>query len=249
MKPIWRNQLIVCLVLVLLAIPVHFLDEALNRGGGGGWITLDFRGVIFWTYVAVVAIHIILSTLTARFFPQFGAVPRHLVIFPVSLLLFAGGFYAWVLLSDMAQTRQLRALEAKRAPLADVIELKEWWYYPDSDAPTEIRVNVVVHSGGRFGGHIQGKENHPGGNWNMVFISDNEPSSQRRVKKDDDFIHHFTLKILEPGRATNVSITLWLFEPEIAPDEREIAKTYITSPVDRDAGGNFFAPLPPPTRK
>ena len=45
MKSVWRKHLIICLVLVLLAIPIYFLDRALLGGGGGGnWITLDFRG-------------------------------------------------------------------------------------------------------------------------------------------------------------------------------------------------------------
>ena len=55
MKSVWRKHLIICLVLGLLAIPVYFLDRALLGGSGGGnWITLDFRGLIFWTYITLV---------------------------------------------------------------------------------------------------------------------------------------------------------------------------------------------------
>ena len=51
MESIWRKHLIICLFLGLLAVPIYFLDLALTtRGrGSGNWITLDFRGVIFWT--------------------------------------------------------------------------------------------------------------------------------------------------------------------------------------------------------
>ena len=47
MKAVWRKHLIICLVLGLLAIPIYFLDRALLGGGGGNWIKLDFRGLIF----------------------------------------------------------------------------------------------------------------------------------------------------------------------------------------------------------
>ena len=55
MKSVWRKHLIICLVLGLLAIPIYFLDRALLGPSGGNWITLDFRGVIFWTYITLVA--------------------------------------------------------------------------------------------------------------------------------------------------------------------------------------------------
>jgi hypothetical protein len=249
MKSIWRKNLIITLILGLLAIPVYFVDEAFTSGGGGGWITLNFRGLIFETYVALIAIHAVLSTLSVHFFPLVAALPRYLATFLMSLILFAGGFYAWGLLDDMAHARQIRALEAKRAPLANVIELKEWWYYPDSIAPTEIRVSVVVHSAGRFDGLVRGNVKRADGSSDLVFISGDDLSHQRRVKKDDAFIYHFTLQFRQPGPANSVRITLWLFDPEVAPDARSIAKTYISSPSDRDEGDDFFSPLPPPIQK
>src|SRR5260370_31611656 len=59
MKSTWGNHLVICLFLGLLAVPIYFLDLAfLGSGGGqGNWIKLDFRGLIFWTYITLLAIH------------------------------------------------------------------------------------------------------------------------------------------------------------------------------------------------
>ena len=60
MKSTWRKHLIICLFLrVAGGFPLYLLDLALTgEGGGGNWITLDFRGLIFWTYITLLAIHV-----------------------------------------------------------------------------------------------------------------------------------------------------------------------------------------------
>ncbi|PYK13909.1 MAG: hypothetical protein DME64_12510, partial [Verrucomicrobia bacterium] len=63
MQSIWRKHLVICLFLGLLAIPIYFLDLAFTEEGGSNWITLDFRGLIFWTYTALLAIDVALSSI------------------------------------------------------------------------------------------------------------------------------------------------------------------------------------------
>ena len=73
MKSTWRKHIIICLLLGLLAVPIYFLDLAFTEGGGGNWITLDFRGFIIWTYVTLVAIEVAVSSIAVWLFPKAGA--------------------------------------------------------------------------------------------------------------------------------------------------------------------------------
>lgn len=52
-----------------------------------------------------------------------------------------------------------------RKRLINVIEFKEWWYVPDKGDPTEIRVSVIVHQSGRFGGNVTGEQTERSAFW------------------------------------------------------------------------------------
>jgi len=77
MTAVWRKHLIICVLLGLLAVPMYFLDLAFTGEGGGNWITLDFRGLIFWTYITWLAIHVALSSITVLLFPKSEALRIH----------------------------------------------------------------------------------------------------------------------------------------------------------------------------
>jgi hypothetical protein len=90
MSSIWRKHLIICLFLGLLAIPIYFMDLAsMADGGGGNWITLDFRGVVFWTYITLLTIDVVLSSIAVLSFPGLGALRIHFwsMLFSVILLI------------------------------------------------------------------------------------------------------------------------------------------------------------------
>jgi hypothetical protein len=92
MTSTWRKHLIICLFLGLLAVPIYFLDLATTQQGGSNWITLDFRGLIFWTYITLLAIHVTLSSISVLLFPNSGTLRIHLWSMVLSVILLIAGF-------------------------------------------------------------------------------------------------------------------------------------------------------------
>jgi len=99
MTSIWRKHLLICLFLGLLLIPIYFLDVASMGNGGGNWITLDFKGFIFWTYATFLAIEVVLSSIGVLSFPRAGAPRIHFwaMLFSVILLITAVVVYGRLL--------------------------------------------------------------------------------------------------------------------------------------------------------
>ena len=251
MKPVWRKHLIICLFLGLLAVPVYFLDRALlgGRGGGGDWIKLDFRGLIFWSYITVIAIDVPLSSIAVLLFPKSGALRIHFGSFVISLVLFVTGMTALEKLHRLAVSNEYRKLMEHRRHLSSMVELKEWWYFPDDSDPREIRVSVLVHQSGRFAGNVTGERTDPSGSSTTVFESTNGPESQRQVSGEDAFTYALPLKVLAPGRADNVQIALYLFKAPSGPAPDDIEKIFMKSPKQEDDGQFFYGALPAPSQK
>ena len=249
MKFIWRKHLIICLVLGLLALPIYFLDHALlgPQAGGGNWIMLDFRGLIFWTYVTVLAIHLTLSSMAVLLFPKAGLLRIHASSILISVILFVAGVSAYGKLRRAAVSNEHRAFMESRKPLINVIELKQWWYVPDENHPTEIRVRVVVHQSGRFAADVTGQQTDPSGDFTTIFQSTNGPDSQRQVRSGEAFTYAFPLEFLNVGHANDVRITLYLFKAPSGPAPGDITKVFMKSPQQEDDGEYFYGVLPPPS--
>ena len=250
MKSVWRKHLIICLVLGLLAVPVCFLDQALlgARGSGSNWITLDFRGLIFWTYVLLVGVGITISSIAILVFPKSGVLRIYFASIVLSAFLLVTSAVAYAKLQRLAVANQYRAFMDTRKPLFNAIELKRWWYVPDMADPTEVRVNVVVHQSGRFAGGNTGAQTDLSGNFTRVFESTNGSESQRQVTSEEAFTYAFPLKILTAGHADNVEITLYLFKALSGPAAGDITKIFMNSPQRDDDGQYFYGVLPAPSQ-
>jgi len=248
MRSVWRKHLIICLFLGLLAAPIYFLDRAFLGGGGSNWITLDFRGLIFWTYITLVAIHVSLSSIAVLLFPKSGALRIHFGSMAVSVILLVAGVVTYGNLRRLAISNEQRGFMQSRRPLMNVVELKQWWYFPVASDPTEIRVSVVVHQSGRFAGNVTGEQTDPSGSSTTVFESTNGPESQRQVSGGEAFTYAFPLKVLTAARADNVRITLYLFKARSGPAAGDIAKVFMNSPQQDDDGEYFYSVLPSPSQ-
>jgi hypothetical protein len=246
----WRRHLIICLFLGLLAVPIYFLDEAyLRPRGGGNWIpALDFRGLIFWNYITLLAIYVALSSIAVLLFRRLGPLPIYFGSMVLSLTLLVAGLVVSGRLHNRAISNQRRALMESRRPLINVIELKDWSYVPDDIHPTEIQVSVVVHDSGRFAGNVTGEETDPSGLSRTVFQSTNGPESQRQVGSGEAFTYVFPLEFLHPAHADKVDITLYLMKARSGPAAGDITKVFIKSPQQDDDGEYFYGVLPAPSR-
>src|SRR5262249_45328650 len=157
---------------------------------------LDFRGLIFWTYVALLTIQIVVSSIAVLLFPKSGALRIHLGSMVLSVVLLVTGIAAYGKMHRLAISNQYRALVESRRGLVNVIELKEWWYFPDESDPTEIRVSVVVHQSGRFAGNVTGARTDRSDFSTTVFESTNGPETQQQVRSGEAFTYAFSLKSL-----------------------------------------------------
>jgi hypothetical protein len=244
-----RKHVIICLCLGLLAIPIYYLDSAiLGKGGGSNWINLDFRGVLFWTYIIFAAIEIILSSIAVLSFPRLGLFRLHLGSIVLSPILLFVGFVTYGNLQRREMARSYQASMESRKALLNVIELKKWWYSPDNIHPTEIHASISVHDSGRFAGNVAAEQTDSSGMSQTVFESTDEPNHQRQVRSGETFTYVFPLKVLRSEHADNVRITLYLFKAQSGPALGDIAKIFINAPQQDDDGNYFYGRLPPPSQ-
>jgi len=246
-KSSWRKHLIICLALGVLAGPIYFVDRACFAPKGSNWISLDFRGLIFWTYITLLAIDVPLSSIAVLLFRRSGVFRIHAGTMALSVVLLAAGLVGYDKIHRAVIARQYRAFMESRRPLINVIELKQWWYFPDDIHPTEIRVNVAVHQSGRFAGNVTGEQTDPSGSSTTVFQSANEPESQRQVVSGEAFTYVFPLQFLNAAHANDVRITLYLFKAPSGPAAGDITKIFMNSPQQDDDGEYFYGVLPSPS--
>jgi hypothetical protein len=239
----WKQHINICAALVLLAIPLYVADRYLLKSSGGGWISLNLTGLIIIPYVAFVAVHIVVSSLAVFQFPTARMLPLHLLSGLLSIGLLAVGFFAYF---EYDRARERQSYEKRMETieqLRKVIDLREWWYEPNAEAPTAIHVRVKVSESGRASGNVDGRA---GGNvGEMIFNTQNSP--QHQASKGEEFPLVFPLHFLKQGKADSVSITLYLFKDQTGTVPENVTIIFEDNPSTEYDGLFIYKQIPPPT--
>lgn len=241
----WESHIRVCAVLLFLILPIALADYALLKGKSGGWISLDFSGIVTGAYVIVLALHIAISTLALRLIPSQGMWVVHSISAAIAFVLFCAGAYGYFTWNDHRDRKQYETSRAARAILFDVLTLNEWRYSPDRQNATEIIVSVTVRESGRFSCNASAYEE--GENGEMVFYGDHV--QQRMVEPGEHFTHVIPLKWVKAGLPEQVEITLYLFADSIGSAGKDVIKIFTAQPAREDDGHYFYGVLPPPSRE
>lgn len=239
----WKQHIGICTVLALLAVPLYFADRYLLKGGGGGWISLDMHGLIIVPYIAFVALHIAVSSLALSLFTTTRLLPLHLLSGIVSICLLVAGFFVY---SGYARAEEAASYQKRMETiqqLRKVIELREWWYEPNAEAPSEIHVRVKVSESGRFSGNVEGRA--AGDYGEMIFNTVDSP--HRQVSKGEEFSFAFPLHFLKAGKADSVSITLYMFKDQTGSIPENVTIIFENNPSSDYDGHFIYEQIPPPT--
>jgi hypothetical protein len=240
----WEYHTRLCALFLFLAIPIAIADFVLLKDKGGGWISLDFRGILTGGYMIIVFLHIVISTLTLKYTSWQSVGMVHGLSVIVSIGLFCAGVYGyfgWQKSRDRAQYEATRAIRSK---LFHVLTLNEWWYSPEPKNATEISVLVSVSESGRFSCNASGYGEGEYGE--MHFHSDNV--KQRKVEKGEHFTHTIPITWVKAGEPAKVEITLYLFADNTGSAGQNVIKVYTPQPTREDDGHNFYDLLPLPNQ-
>ena len=238
----WKQHLVICAVLALLAVPLYFADMYLLKRSGGGWISLNLNGLIIVPYIALAALHICVSSLALFQFPGARLLSLHIAAGIVSLGLLIAGFLIYMRLEDArSQADYSKRMEIVQQ-LRNAVELQRWWYVPNPDMPTELHVRVKVNESGSFSGNADGRVSDVG---EMIFNTVDTP--HRKVGKGEEFTYIFPLHFLKQGKAERVSITLYLFKGEGGSAPQDATIIFEDKPASEYDGNFIYKQIPPPS--
>lgn len=241
----WKQHIGICIVLMLLAIPLYVADRYIFKGGGGGWISLNLTGLIIIPYIAFVAVQIAVSSLALFQFPTARMLSLHLLSAFISVGLLVVGFFVY---SSYERARETADYE-KRAEtirhLRETIQLREWWYEPNAEAPAEIHVRVKVSESGRFSGNAEGRAKGYVGE--LIFNTQDTP--QRHVEKGEEFLFAFPLRFSSEGKVDSVSITFYLFKDETGSVPEDVTIIFENNPSTDYDGQFIYKQIPARTPK
>lgn len=240
----WKKHLTISGILIALALPIYFIDQEILQAAHGGFISLDLRGVLIWSYLLILAIHLLLSSaiLFFRKNPSVSAV--YVLTIPASVIFLAIGFYGYAAYDEVTEHYEQEARLKARKGQYDAIQLKKWWYEPDAENPQSVHIVMTFKKGGRFSARMDAREKGYYGK--QIFAGDME--QQRHVIAGETFTATLKLSHYNVGTADEIKIFFYLFEKDKGSGVGDLSKIYLDGPKKKDNGRDFFEQLPAPSR-
>ena len=239
----WSRQIRLLIILALLAIPIGLADYALLGPSGGGWISLDFRGLLIGAYLLFLLVHTAVSSLGLKVFHQrfwttqlFSAV--------ASLVLLIAGVSLYYQMEDRQSRVRYEQQRAERAKRYNVLQLEAWHFKPDRENATTIEVVVRTSESGRFACGAYGRDSGDSGEWYFQSAHD---SIQHQVERNEVIAQSIPLERSRAGVPKEIEITLYLFADSFGSAETDVIKVYTTVPEVEDDGHYYYQLLPPET--
>lgn len=224
-----RTHLLICSCMLLLTLPIWWLDEHTLKSGGRDWISLDFRGLFVRSYLAFVLLHIGLSTCALRFFGGSHLVMIHVGSAVCAITLIGAGLFMYDRIQRTSDQRASEARLEQRKTHAHEIELKSWSYVPDEERATAIHLELVIAAPGRLSGNMTGADGE----------------EQRTVRANEHLTFVFKLTGQHVPALSEIAFTFYLFKGPIgSPTPGDVAKVFMRAPATEDDGSYFYAPLP-----
>ncbi len=235
----WRTHFYVLVVFILLAIPIHLVDNWLLKPQRGGSF-LDLSGLFIVFYLVFLGGQILFSSVGLWLFRPGSLVSLHVVSAVISILSLGLGLYAIESYSSMRAKEAYKEKMDARAGLYEDVVLEKWWYLPEAEAPDTVYAELSFKRGGRFSANMSARENDE--NSEMKFSAEmDRPIS---VEAGDRHIVKMTVEHYEAGKADYIRFSLFLFTEGQGRSDTDTVKVYIPAIDQKDDGRVMYARLP-----
>lgn len=215
--------------MLLLTLPIWWLDAHTLKSGGRDWISLDFRGLLVKSYLAFVLLHIGLSTGALGVFGGSHLAMIHVGAAVCAIALLAAGLFVYDRIQRTTYQQGSEARLEQRKTHAHEIEVKNWSYVPDEEHTTAIHVELVVAAPGRLSGNMNGADGE----------------EQRMVRANEHLTYVFKLTGQRAPPLSEIQFTFYLFKGPVGsatPDD--VAKVFMREPDTEDDGAYSYGTLP-----
>lgn len=132
----WPTHGKILLGLLAGSLLVLAADLALLGPSHGGWINLDFRGLLIGGYLGFVGVHAAVSSVAVRLFKPERMIGFHVFVAVVEVGLVIVSLFVWMSFDDARRERRGQEHTARVASLAPTFTLRTWRLDPQTQTVT-----------------------------------------------------------------------------------------------------------------